>query len=234
VADAGLAVPLVGRGNAFAAPSVAPAAASAAASAVHAAHPALTRAHPRRPAHRTTSAATRELYTMAPGDWLSKIADAHHVPAGWQRLYQLNRATLTAGLDLIFPGQQLRLGGRAPVAASTAPAQAAPFSDSEASTGSTTSGGSSASGGAAAGTTASDASASGSGAVTSGDPQAIAAQIVPADQLASFDEIISHESGWDVSATNPATRLRWALDYMDSTYGSPNQAWAFWQAHNWY
>ncbi|MEZ0093230.1 lytic transglycosylase domain-containing protein [Streptacidiphilus sp. EB129] len=95
----------------------------------------------------------------------------------------------------------------------------------------------------------------------SGSPQEIAAQIVPADQLDSFDQIISHESGWDVTATNassgayglaqalpgdkmasagadwqtnPATQIRWALDYMNSTYGSPNQAWAFWQAHNWY
>ena len=95
----------------------------------------------------------------------------------------------------------------------------------------------------------------------SGSPQDIAAQIVPADQLASFDEIISHESGWDVTATNPssgayglaqalpgdkmasagsdwqtnpATQIRWALDYMNSTYGSPNQAWAFWQNNNWY
>ncbi|RAG86646.1 lytic transglycosylase domain-containing protein [Streptacidiphilus pinicola] len=98
-------------------------------------------------------------------------------------------------------------------------------------------------------------------AAPSGSPQEIAAQIVPADQLASFDQIISHESGWNVTATNPssgayglaqalpgskmasagadwqtnpATQIRWALSYMDSTYGSPNAAWAFWQAHNWY
>jgi flagellar biosynthesis GTPase FlhF len=98
-------------------------------------------------------------------------------------------------------------------------------------------------------------------AAPSGSPQEIAAQIVPADQLASFDQIISHESGWSVTATNPssgayglgqalpgskmasagsdwqtnpATQIRWALSYMDSTYGSPNAAWAFWQAHNWY
>ncbi|MHA6758464.1 aggregation-promoting factor C-terminal-like domain-containing protein [Streptacidiphilus sp. PAMC 29251] len=106
----------------------------------------------------------------------------------------------------------------------------------------------------------SDDSAS-SSASYSGDAQSIAAQIVPADQLASFDEIISHESGWDVTATNPssgayglpqslpgdkmasagadwqtnpATQIRWALDYMNTTYGSPNQAWAFWQANSWY
>ncbi|QMU69945.1 transglycosylase SLT domain-containing protein [Streptacidiphilus sp. P02-A3a] len=92
-------------------------------------------------------------------------------------------------------------------------------------------------------------------------PQAIAAQIVPASQLASFDQIISHESSWNVTATNAssgayglgqalpaskmasagadwqtnaATQIKWALGYMDSRYGSPNAAWSFWQAHNWY
>ncbi|MBF9068721.1 transglycosylase SLT domain-containing protein [Streptacidiphilus fuscans] len=93
------------------------------------------------------------------------------------------------------------------------------------------------------------------------DAQSVAASIVPADQLASFDAIISHESGWNVNATNassgayglgqalpaskmasagadwqtnPATQIKWALSYMNSTYGSPNAAWSFWQAHNWY
>ncbi|MBV6703552.1 transglycosylase SLT domain-containing protein [Kitasatospora aureofaciens] len=92
-------------------------------------------------------------------------------------------------------------------------------------------------------------------------PQAIAAQIVPANQLASFSQIISHESGWNVTATNPSsgsyglgqalpaskmasagadwktnptTQIKWALDYMNSRYGSPNAAWAFWQTHHWY
>jgi len=95
----------------------------------------------------------------------------------------------------------------------------------------------------------------------SGSPQQIAAQLVPADQLASFSQIISHESGWNVYATNPSsgayglgqalpgnkmasagadwqtsasTQIQWALGYMDSRYGSPNAAWAFWQANNWY
>ena len=95
----------------------------------------------------------------------------------------------------------------------------------------------------------------------SGSPQEIAAQIVPADQLASFSEIISHESGWNVHASNPssgayglaqalpgskmasagsdwqdsaATQIRWALGYMNDRYGSPNAAWQFWQANNWY
>jgi hypothetical protein len=30
------------------------------------------------------------------------------------------------------------------------------------------------------------------------------------------------------------TQVRWALDYMDSRYGSPCDAWSFWQDHNWY
>ncbi|QMU80224.1 transglycosylase SLT domain-containing protein [Streptacidiphilus sp. PB12-B1b] len=98
-------------------------------------------------------------------------------------------------------------------------------------------------------------------ATPSGSPRQIAAQLVPADQLASFSEIISHESGWNPEAvnagsgayglgqalpgdkmasmgsdwrTNPVTQIKWALDYMDSRYGSPNAAWSFWQAHNWY
>ncbi|WP_405009057.1 transglycosylase SLT domain-containing protein [Kitasatospora sp. NBC_01539] len=92
-------------------------------------------------------------------------------------------------------------------------------------------------------------------------PQSIAAQIVPAGQLASFKQIISHESGWNVHATNPSsgayglaqalpgskmasagadwktnpkTQIKWAYDYMNSRYGSPNAAWSFWQTHHWY
>ncbi|WP_280670656.1 MULTISPECIES: transglycosylase SLT domain-containing protein [unclassified Kitasatospora] len=92
-------------------------------------------------------------------------------------------------------------------------------------------------------------------------PEAIAAQIVPASQLASFSEIISHESSWNVQATNassgayglgqalpgskmasagsdwqtnPTTQIKWALGYMDSRYGSPDAAWTFWQNHHWY
>ncbi|WP_035791888.1 aggregation-promoting factor C-terminal-like domain-containing protein [Kitasatospora mediocidica] len=91
--------------------------------------------------------------------------------------------------------------------------------------------------------------------------QAIAAQIVPANQLASFSQIVSHESSWNVTATNsssgayglvqalpgskmasagadwktnPATQIKWGLDYMNTRYGSPNAAWAFWQVHHWY
>ncbi|MFE5586630.1 transglycosylase SLT domain-containing protein [Kitasatospora sp. NPDC056531] len=92
-------------------------------------------------------------------------------------------------------------------------------------------------------------------------PKAIAARMVPAKQLASFDQIIFHESSWNVRATNPSsgayglgqalpaskmasagsdwrtnprTQIKWALNYMNTRYGSPNAAWAFWQVHHWY
>ncbi|MBT2458759.1 transglycosylase SLT domain-containing protein [Streptomyces sp. ISL-86] len=92
--------------------------------------------------------------------------------------------------------------------------------------------------------------------------KAIAHQMIkdPA-QFAAFDKIISHESGWDHTATNassgayglvqalpaskmasagsdwktnPATQIKWGLDYMNSRYGSPVGAWNFWQANHWY
>ncbi|MEV7187492.1 transglycosylase family protein [Kitasatospora sp. NPDC093102] len=50
-------------------------------------------------------------YTVVEGDWLSSIADQHNVQGGWQRLYELNRGTLTEGPDTIYPGQHLSLGG---------------------------------------------------------------------------------------------------------------------------
>ncbi|WP_438318134.1 transglycosylase SLT domain-containing protein [Streptomyces sp. HUAS TT3] len=92
--------------------------------------------------------------------------------------------------------------------------------------------------------------------------KAIAQQMIkdPA-QFAAFDKIVSHESGWNYQATNassgayglvqalpaskmasagadwktnPATQIKWGLDYMNSRYGSPVQAWNFWQANHWY
>jgi hypothetical protein len=92
--------------------------------------------------------------------------------------------------------------------------------------------------------------------------QAIAHQMIPdAAQYAAFNSIVSHESGWNVSATNassgayglvqalpgskmatagadwktnPATQIKWGLNYMNSRYGSPAAAWSFWQTHHWY
>lgn len=92
-------------------------------------------------------------------------------------------------------------------------------------------------------------------------PRLIARAIVPPNQFDAFDNIITHESGWNMFAINPRsgayglpqalpafkmfshgldwpfnpiTQIRWAYDYMNERYGSPNAAWAFWQAHHWY
>ncbi|MCC9306472.1 hypothetical protein LN042_05000 [Kitasatospora sp. RB6PN24] len=50
-------------------------------------------------------------------------------------------------------------------------------------------------------------------------------QALPGNKMASAG------ADWQ---TNPATQLRWALQYMNQTYGSPNAAWAFWQVHHAY
>ncbi|WUG43656.1 LysM peptidoglycan-binding domain-containing C40 family peptidase [Kitasatospora sp. NBC_00458] len=50
---------------------------------------------------------------MVAGDWLSAIADKNDVQGGWERLYELNRATLTDGPHSIYPGQHLTFGDRA-------------------------------------------------------------------------------------------------------------------------
>ncbi len=33
---------------------------------------------------------------------------------------------------------------------------------------------------------------------------------------------------------SPATQIEWGLNYINSRYGSPCQAWQFWQERNWY
>ncbi|MEU7181040.1 transglycosylase SLT domain-containing protein [Streptomyces celluloflavus] len=91
--------------------------------------------------------------------------------------------------------------------------------------------------------------------------QAMARQIVPADQFQCFSNIVNHESTWNYKAvnassgayglvqalpghkmssagadwqTNPATQIKWGLNYMNSSYKSPCGAWSFWQANHWY
>ncbi|MEU3658741.1 transglycosylase SLT domain-containing protein [Streptomyces sp. NPDC032940] len=76
-----------------------------------------------------------------------------------------------------------------------------------------------------------------------------------------FSKIVEHESGWNVNATNassgayglvqalpgskmasagsdwktnPATQIKWGLDYMKDRYGGACDAWSFWQANGWY
>ena len=80
-------------------------------------------------------------------------------------------------------------------------------------------------------------------------------------EFACLDPLWSHESGWRVNAansssgaygipqalpgskmasvgadwqTNPRTQIAWGLGYIAGRYGSPCQAWAFFQAHNYY
>ncbi|MEV5276585.1 transglycosylase SLT domain-containing protein [Streptomyces sp. NPDC052811] len=91
--------------------------------------------------------------------------------------------------------------------------------------------------------------------------KAIAQQMMPSDQFQCFSNIVNHESGWNPSATNassgayglvqalpgskmasagadwqsnPATQIKWGLNYMKERYGSPCGAWNFWQQNSWY
>ncbi|GCD38091.1 hypothetical protein OEIGOIKO_05901 [Streptomyces chrestomyceticus JCM 4735] len=94
------------------------------------------------------------------------------------------------------------------------------------------------------------------------DAKAAAHKLIPDQaQYQCFSNIVERESGWDPTATNPSsgayglvqaqpgskmasagadwktnpeTQIKWGLDYMNSTYGSPCDAWKFWQSHNWY
>ncbi|NUU22911.1 MAG: peptidoglycan DD-metalloendopeptidase family protein [Streptomycetaceae bacterium] len=81
----------------------------------------------------STSAAN---YTVVVGDTLYKIAQAHSVNGGWQKLYDLNRGVVGGNPNLIFPGQKLALGGgQAPASApltenKPAPKPAAPSAPS--------------------------------------------------------------------------------------------------------
>ncbi|GAA1179551.1 murein DD-endopeptidase MepM/ murein hydrolase activator NlpD [Kitasatospora gansuensis] len=64
-------------------------------------------------------------YQVVSGDTLSKIASAKQVDGGWEKLYQDNRTVVGGNPNLIYPGQQLSLAGKA-VAATPAPAAEAP------------------------------------------------------------------------------------------------------------
>ncbi|MFI1018495.1 transglycosylase family protein [Streptomyces sp. NPDC020965] len=62
----------------------------------------------------TSVPTSREGYTVAHGDSLSRIADNQDVKGGWSRLYEQNRATVGPDPDLIHPGQKLVLRMTAP------------------------------------------------------------------------------------------------------------------------
>ncbi|MFF5932527.1 transglycosylase family protein [Streptomyces sp. NPDC012508] len=69
---------------------------------------------PAAPATPTTVPTVREMYTVTPGDSLSRIAREERVKGGWQRLYEANRTVVGDDPDLIHPGQKLTLRITAP------------------------------------------------------------------------------------------------------------------------
>ena len=50
-------------------------------------------------------------------------------------------------------------------------------------------------------------------------------QALPGSRMASFG------ADW---RTNPATQIKWGLDYVDDRYGTPCAAWSFKRANGWY
>ncbi|MEW2291674.1 transglycosylase SLT domain-containing protein [Streptomyces sp. NPDC006743] len=97
------------------------------------------------------------------------------------------------------------------------------------------------------------------GSYTVAQVQAIARQIVPSGQFQCFSNIVNHESTWNYQAvnpssgayglvqalpagkmasagadwrTNPATQIKWGLNYMNVRYGSPCDAWSYWQVNH--
>lgn len=91
--------------------------------------------------------------------------------------------------------------------------------------------------------------------------KSMAQKIVGGSNFQCFSQIVERESGWNYRAsnassgayglmqalpgtkmasagadwrTNPATQIKWGLNYMNDRYGSACGAWDFWQANNWY
>lgn len=127
---AALALPLLGAAGAHAAG--APAAASAAAPVqvqLQAQHvPAALQAAPAAVQKAPT------VYTVVPGDYLSKIAERQDLAGGWEQLYADNREAVGTDPSLIHPGLELTLGGKgAAPAAQSAPAEKSGSSASSAS-----------------------------------------------------------------------------------------------------
>jgi hypothetical protein len=99
----------------------------------------------------------------------------------------------------------------------------------------------------------------------SGSPEEIAQEMLPdfgwPGQFSCLEPLWEHESGWDVTAENPATgaygipqalpgskmasagpdwqtdattQVKWGLEYIQGTYGSPCAAWSHEEADGWY
>ncbi|MFE3560212.1 peptidoglycan DD-metalloendopeptidase family protein [Streptomyces sp. NPDC059193] len=117
---AALALPLMGAAGANAAtvPAAAPATAPATAPAVAPQLPAALQAAP------AAAEAAPTVYTVVPGDYLSKIAAERHLSGGWEKLYADNREAVGSDPSLIHPGLKLTLGAKSAAPAETAPAPA--------------------------------------------------------------------------------------------------------------
>ncbi len=100
--------------------------------------------------------------------------------------------------------------------------------------------------------------------LSGGDPRVIAQALLPqygfsSDQYSCLNSLYLSESGWQVDADNPTStaygipqaltglhdlpegyltsaeiQIRWGLEYIANSYGTPCGAWAFKQANNWY
>lgn len=100
--------------------------------------------------------------------------------------------------------------------------------------------------------------------LSEGDPRDIARALLPAygfssDQFSCLDSLYMSESGWRVDADNPTSsaygipqaltqlhdlpadyitsaesQIRWGLEYIQDTYGTPCSAWSFKSGHGWY
>jgi hypothetical protein len=101
-------------------------------------------------------------------------------------------------------------------------------------------------------------------AISQADPRDIGLALLPeygfsADQFPCLDSLYVSESNWRVDADNPTSsaygipqaltsmhdlpadyytsaeaQIRWGLEYIQDSYGSPCSAWEFKQANNWY
>ena len=100
--------------------------------------------------------------------------------------------------------------------------------------------------------------------LSQGDPREIAQALLPlygfsSDQFSCLDSLYMSESGWRIDADNPSSsaygipqaltqlhdlpadymtsaesQIRWGLEYIQDTYGSPCSAWSFKSSHGWY
>jgi len=100
--------------------------------------------------------------------------------------------------------------------------------------------------------------------LSEGDPRDIARALLPvygfsSDEFSCLDSLYVSESGWRVDADNPTSsaygipqaltqlhelpadymtsaesQIRWGLEYIQDTYGTPCSAWSFKQGNGWY